>query len=205
MDKHKENAQDLPSFLHSLDILLKKANDSTTIELRTIFNILAGKGYAALFILLSFPFCMPIQVPGFSTPFGSVLGFLSLRYIFAKRLWWPEWILSKQFSGKVIAKMTEKTIHIVKAFKKVSRSRLTILTQNAFLHRLHGVVIFALSLLLLLPLPIPGTNMLTALPILCLGLGLLEDDGLLIIAGYLLAALCLGMFLGLFLLGGYFF
>lgn len=189
------------TFIESLSTLQKKARGASFMRIDSIFSILAGKGYAALFIILSLPFCLPLQIPGFSTPFGLVLAFLALRYTFGKHLWWPKWVLGKKISGQKVEHLAEKLIDVVDYLKKISRPRMTFLTQNTLLHRLHGSIILTLSLLLLLPLPIPFTNMLTALPILCIGVGLLEDDGIFIIAGYVLSAICLIVFTSLAFLG----
>lgn len=194
---------DLPhqTFLESLQSLLKAAEESETLSVKTIFSLLAGKGYAALFMILSLPFCFPIQLPGVSTPFGMALAFLALRYTFAKHLWWPERILKKEISSKNVSSITQKAIQGVVLLKRIVHPRLMFLTQNPFFHRLHGIIIFILSFLLLLPLPIPFTNMLTALPIFCIGVGLLEDDGYFIILGYVLAGICLAVFTELAYLG----
>lgn len=189
------------SFLESLKVLHKFAEATEEVSVRIIFAILAGKGYAALFMILSLPFCFPIQIPGFSTPFGVVLAFLALRFSFAKHLWWPEWILNKEISSQKVSVITQKAIQAVEHLKKITHPRLTFLTHSPILHPIHGLIIFILALLLLLPLPIPFTNMLTALPIFCIGVGLLEDDGVFIILGYVFASVCFVMFTGLIFLG----
>jgi hypothetical protein len=43
-------------------------------------------------------------------------------------------------------------------------------------------------------MPIPLTNLFFAYPILAFGLGLLEDDGLMIVVGYLLTLVCFSFF-----------
>lgn len=189
------------SFLESLQSLLQISKEDPFISIKTIFSVLAGKGYAALFIILSLPFCLPIQIPGFSTPFGLLLGFLAMRYTFAQHLWWPKWILNKQISSKKVALVTEKAIQVVEFLNKITKPRLIILTQSPVFRRMHGIVIFILALLLLLPLPIPFTNMLTAFPIFCIGIGLLEDDGIFILIGYFFTLVCFSMFIGLIILG----
>lgn len=189
------------TFLDNLQTVLRKTKESQEIKVRQIFTILAGRGYAALLIIFSFPFCIPIQIPGFSTPFGIILGFLGLRIAFARRLWWPKWILERKLNSQQVGKVVEQMIKAVEYCKNVFHPRLLLLTRNPLIHRLHGLVVFTLSILLSLPLPIPFTNMLTALPILFIGLGLLEEDGLVIVIGYLLAGVCLLAFIGLFLFG----
>lgn len=188
------------TFLDSLQEIALLAKKQEEIKIKKIFSLLSGKGYAALLILFSLPFCIP-QIPGFSTPFGIILAFIGLRIAFAKNLWWPKWILEKNLSSKNVLSIAETAIKGVKKLQKLIHPRWIFLAKNPMLHRLHGLLIFFLAILLSLPLPIPFTNLLTAFPILFMGLGLLEDDGLFIIISYILSLICFLTFLGLFLLG----
>lgn len=189
------------SFVDILEDILVSTKNKETIQVRDIFSRLAGRGYAALFILLSLPFCLPLQIPGFSTPFGILLAFLGLRFAFAKRLWWPRFVLEKQLKSKHVAAVVRKSIPVVKWLQKILHPRLLFFTKTPLMHRLHGLIIFFLALFLSLPLPIPMTNMLAATPILLIGLGLLEDDGVCILAGYLMALIALIAVLALIFFG----
>ncbi len=84
---------------------------------------------------------------------------------------------------------------------KFWRPRIKALVNNPTFHRLNGILVFFLGLILALPLPIPMTNLLAASPILCLGLGLLEDDGVFILISYALALVCFSAFATLFFWG----
>lgn len=187
------------TFIESLQLIQKRAVESKTIKVKEIFHLLSGKGYAALFILLSLPFCLPIQIPGFSTPFGIILSFLGLRFAFAKKLWWPKWILEKEVSSQNVEALSNQAIRVMKKTEKILKPRLNFLTDNWFIHRLHGLLVFILAIFLSLPLPIPMTNLLSATPILFLGLGLLEDDGVFILLSYLFAIACMTFFAIMFL------
>jgi len=197
--KKEENNQTF--FEDSLQLIINTAQQSESIKIREIFKILSGRGYAALLIILSLPFCFPVQIPGFSTPFGILLAFLGLRIAFAKRLWWPKWVLEKNLSSKSVSKLMTKTMKVVHAMQKILHPRLLFITRNPLLHRLHGLLVGVLGVLLSLPLPIPMTNLLSAFPILCIGLGLLEDDGMFVLIGYFSACICFTAFTGLFLFG----
>jgi hypothetical protein len=189
------------TIIDSLQILEKLTDETTEIRLEDIFHILSKKGSATLLVLFSFPFCFPIQIPGFSTPFGLMLCFLGLRIGFAKKPWWPKWVLEKKIKSSQLKALLK---HITKGFlffKRIIHPRMFFLTQNPVLLHLHGLLVFILSLLLSLPLPIPFSNMLAAIPIFFIGLGLLEDDGLMIIIGYLFALACFLAFFGLFWFG----
>jgi len=189
------------TFLESLQKILQRPKEQFDMELGHIFNILAGRGYPALIVVCSLPFCLPITIPGLSTPFGSVLALMGLRIALGQRPCWPQWILKKQVKGHHVDLIVEKTIAAVKWLQHIVRPRLVFLTTTPILHRAHGVLIFLLSILLALPLPIPFTNTLSAIPIFCLGMGLLEDDGLSILTGYLLSTISFMIFAGLFLFG----
>lgn len=197
--------EDLPphhlNFLEALQVLLDKAKEEDEVSLEQVFHILSGKGYAALLIILSLPFCLPIQIPGFSFLFGIFLAFIGLRIAFGKHPWWPQWILQKKLKGKTLEALTEKTIKAVVYCKKILHPRLVFLIQNPVLHRIHGVVIAILALLLAIPLPLPLTNLTAAFPILFMGLGLLEEDGYMIILSYIFAFICFCFFFVLFWLG----
>lgn len=189
------------SFIEMLKRILEQAKGTDGLKVKEIFAILAEKRYAAILVMFSFPFCIPIQIPGFSTPFGIILSFIGLRIAFGKKPWWPEWILEKKMSSQHIEKLANKTINIVLLLQKISYPRLIFLTQNSVLGRIHGILIFCLAIFLALPLPIPFSNMFAAFPIFFIGLGLLEDDGLMILFAYFLTLICLLTFLALFLFG----
>jgi len=197
----KLKSNNSPSFFDSLKQILELTSEQKEIKLRRIFKILSGKGYAALLIIFSLPFCIPIQIPGFSTPFGIILAFLGLRVAFGKHPWWPKWVLEKKFQSERIKKLIKKTMKAVKFMQRGLKPRLLLFTKNALFHRLNGLLVALLSLLLALPLPIPFTNLMTATPILCIGLGLLEDDGIFILLGYFLTMAALGVFFAIFVFG----
>ena len=185
-----------------LEELLKESSLTGSITLGRVCDILSGRGYAVLLILFSFPFCFPISIPGLSTPFGLLLAFLGLRLAFGKKPWWPKWILSKEVSHATLQSIFNKLQGALSRLEKALHPRLLMLVQHPLAHRAHGLLICALSLLLSLPLPIPFSNTLSALPILCLGLGLLEDDGVFVIIAYALSLVSFTFFGFIFWLGG---
>lgn len=187
------------SFLESLNVILEKSKESPSIKLKTIFQALSGRGYAALLVIFSLPFCLPIQIPGFSTPFGLLLAFLGLRIAFAQKLWWPSWVLEKEIPSVHVEKWVQGGSKVVKYLQNLIQPRLLFFTESVIFDRFNGVLIFFLALLLALPLPIPFTNLLSAIPILLIGLGLLEDDGIVLLLGYVLGLLGITFFVLLFI------
>lgn len=170
------------------------------ISLGVLIKKLAKRGYAALVVLLSLPFCFPIQIPGLSTPFGIALMFIGLRMAFGKRVWLPQWILDKKVPFNVLKKITAGAD---KVFKKLTliQPRLLYFVQAPGFLILHGLTITLLAFLMALPLPIPFTNMLSALPLILMGLGILENDGVILLIGYIFAVVCFVFFAAVLWLG----
>jgi hypothetical protein len=184
-----ENPKKTHHLIESLKDVKDIASKTETTSIGDIFSILSGRGYAVLLTLMTFPFTLPIQIPGFSTPFGLIMAFLGLRLAFGKHLWWPEWILNRQISSKSVDSIVEHLINFFESDKmNFLRPRFPIFL-HPFFHRLNGLLICFLSLLLALPLPLPLSNIIPSVPLLCISLGLLEDDGLFIAIGYALSAL----------------
>lgn len=188
------------SLAERLNHLLSLAQ-TQDVSVKFVIDTLAGKGQAVLLILFSLPFCQPIQIPGFSTPFGILLAFIGLRIAFGHRAWFPKMLLEKKISYRILKKIASIAIKITEKLQFLISTRWEWLIKNPFLHVTHGLTITVLALLLALPLPIPFTNLLAAYPILAFGLGILEDDGLMISIGYLLSLLCFSVFIALIWFG----
>jgi len=171
------------------------------ITVGELMQALEGKGHAAIIAILAMPFCLPVQIPGLSTPFGIILIFSGLRISFGQAPWLPGWLLVRKISPATTEGLLEGLRKIAVPAEKILHPRLSFLCRNVFLHRMHGGLIAFLAILLALPLPIPFSNLLAAIPILLMALALLEDDGAFMIAGYLAAIPCMIFFGALFLLG----
>jgi hypothetical protein len=183
-----------------LENLLLQA-DGQAMSLRNICDCLSGRGNGVLVTVFSLPFSFPITVPGLSLPFGLLLAFLGLRIAFGKNPWWPNWILKKEVSYGTLHKVATKTLSMAKILQKVLKPRLTPLVTQPIIHRFHGLWIFVLALLLAFPVPIPLTSMVAAMPICCLGLGLLEYDGIAVIIAYMLSIVCFIIYGAIFYMG----
>lgn len=185
-----------PTLETSLKRLLEKA-DGKEVELRQVFDELAGRGYPLLLVFIALPFCLPVQIPGLSTPFGLILAFMGFQIALGKRMHWPEKFLERKLSYNVVSRLVAGILKVVAFFKKIVQPRLLFWVQDPTCRRLHGLLVCLLALILALPLPIPFTNILMAGPIVLIGVALLEDDGLLLSVAYALSTLS---FVYLFLL-----
>lgn len=154
------------------------------ISIREILHILSGKGRPLILILLSLPFCQPIQIPGMSMPFGFAITFIGLRMVFGKKMWLPKWLLSKTISNDTLEKITDKTLFTVRKIQRWIHPRLYWVCHSSFMEIMNGLIICFLGFLLALPLPIPLSNLVAAWSVFLVALGILEDDGLFVLIGY---------------------
>jgi hypothetical protein len=158
------------------------------VTLRELIYVLRGRAYLLLIVLLSLPFMQPVPLPGLSTPLGLAIVLISLRLSLGQRPWLAKKIqrvkLPAGFFGKLIT-FTEK---LVRFMESVLRPRLLLVTSKPLFNQLHAIVIFVCALVLLLPLPIPFSNVLPAWAIFLVACGLLERDGVVILCGYVALA-----------------
>jgi len=164
---------------------LRTSAGERAITLREVIQTLGGRAYLLLVLLLAMPFITPIPLPGLSTPFGLAIALIAFRLSLGQR---P--LLSKKLQRKVlpagfIAKVFNFAEKVLRFFERFLRPRLTFLTDTPLLVQLHAVLMLLAALALLLPLPIPFSNSFPAWTILLFAAGLLERDGLFILAGYL--------------------
>ena len=177
------------SFVRLLEISQKRS-----VTIRMLFDILSGRGYPLLLVLLSLPFCQPLQIPGFSTPFGLIIAFMGVRLGFGHRIWLPQSVLDKKLSRTFLQKAITNCLWLIHKARRFLRPRLVIVCRHPFFHAVNGAFIALLGILLALPLPIPLTNLVAAWSILCISLGLAEDDGVVVCIGYGITLLCLLFF-----------
>jgi hypothetical protein len=154
------------------------------VTLREVLALLHGRGYVLLLMLLALPFCQPIPLPGLSTPLGLIIAIIGVRLALGHKPWLPDRLLDTRLSPKLFAKVFALTQKIVMWFERFLRPRLLHFTATPRLEQLHAIPIVVCALLLLLPLPIPFSNVIPAWGVLLLCGGLLERDGKSIVGGY---------------------
>lgn len=150
-----------------------------------IFEHLAGRGHAALMVVMA----MLTFLPAISVITGPILVFVGLRFSFGQRPWLPKWLLQRSVQRSTIASVATTCERFEKRTARILRPRAVGLVRNIWLHRALGVIVAICGALL--PLPIPFTNFPLALPVIIIGLSLLEDDGLYAVIGLALGVLVL--------------
>ena len=177
--------------------MILKEFEVETVTLREVMSLLHGRGYVLLVMLLALPFCTPVPLPGLSTPFGLIITIIGVRLACGAKPWLPARLLDTRLPPEIFAKVFALTRKIVLAFERLLRPRLLGVTATARLEQMHAMPIVICALMLLLPLPIPFSNVVPAWGIMLIAGGLLERDGAFIIAGYVAALFTVAFFVAI--------
>jgi len=156
------------------------------ISVATIIGALQDRAYALLVVLLGLPNCLPMPPP-IPLICGLVLAFVAAQMLSGRAMpWLPQALLSKSIGQGELAKAVARALPALTRLERISRPRLTVLGGAAAIPVL-GLLILVLALGLIVAAPFIGQIPL-GLAVCLVGLGLVERDGLFIIAGALIGA-----------------
>jgi hypothetical protein len=161
----------------------RTGNRSTSIG--ELLEALKERGTAVLIILMAAPFVLPIPLPGLSMPFGAAIAVLGLRLGFGRKPWLPKVLLRRPIQPSTLAAIVRSVERVARPIERLLRPRWPFMSSGA-MHAGAGVAIAVAALLLFPPFPMPGMNALPCLAIILFALGLMEDDGIAVVAGYVM-------------------
>lgn len=170
----------------TLDVLSSGcAGDRISID--DLTSTLGSKCFAGLLFLLAAPNMLPTP-PFVDLALSIPLMILSAQLIGgARRPWLPQWVLRREVSTERFAMVAERLSPVTRRIEMVLSRRLEMLTARLG-HRLIGLVCLALAIML--ALPIPFGNAAPGAAISLFALGLLNRDGLAVLAGLAATAVC---------------
>lgn len=163
------------------DMLRALADDERRerIAVADLLDALGDRALAALLFVFAFPNVLPVP-PGTSAILGAPLLFLAAQMAFNMKAWLPAVIARRSMARSDFLTMVERVSPWLERAEKLMKPRLTPLTVGA-MESVVGAVCLLLSLAVFLPIPLG--NMLPALAICLLAMGILERDGLWVLAG----------------------
>jgi hypothetical protein len=132
----------------------------------------------------AFPNVLPTP-PGTSTVLGTPLIFLAFQLMLGQASWLPAFVAKRSMSRTDFAALVKRIVPWLVRAESLLRPRLTGLARPPMQH---GIGLLSLMLAVVLVLPIPLGNVLPALAISLLALGVLAHDGVWILAGFAVAA-----------------
>lgn len=153
------------------------------------------KGFGLILMVLSLPSALPVPAPGYSTPFGIVIGLIALQMILGRQtLWVPERLKNVRIKPSLAKKMLGAASRFLKKIERWIRPRQRWIRSRPGQAGLATVILIMACLMML---PIPLTNTFPAMVIFLIGVGLSEEDGLLAIAAFGVGLLAVGLYAGI--------
>ena len=126
-------------------------------------------------------------MPGVSTVFGLLIILIGVGVTANRLPWLPARLLDRKIAAGPLSKALEQGARLVAKFERLLHPRWAVLARGAAIGRFNGVMLVFAGVLLMAPFGlVPFSNTLPGLAILCLALGMLEQDGLFVFLGYLL-------------------
>lgn len=163
------------------EILQTVAQESTAerITVGDLLRAMEGRAIGALLLVFAFPNILPTP-PGLAGILGLPLIYLSSQLMLGRLPWLPPFISNRSITRETFVNLVTRAIPWLARAERMLKQRLWLLVSPPA-QRFLGAVCLILSLVLVLP--IPFGNMLPSIAVCILALGLLERDGLWIIAG----------------------
>jgi hypothetical protein len=162
-------------------LLTQLADDPSRerIAIRDLLAALGDRALAALLFVFAVPNVLPVP-PGTSAILGAPLVFLAAQLAIGRGPWLPSLIADRSMARRDFAVLMGKVAPWLARAELLLRPRQSWLALPPMEYLL-GLIILLLSIVLVLPVPLG--NMLPALAISLLALGILERDGLWVLIG----------------------
>jgi hypothetical protein len=165
--------------LSDLLLALAARTDRDRVSIQDLLLALGDRALGALIFLFAFPNVLPLP-PGTSFILGAPLVFLVGQLMLSKPPWLPQFIGKRSMTRQDFAALVARIVPWLVRAEKLLKPRLQVLTSEV-MERVIGALCLVLATLLVLP--IPFGNMLPALAISFMALGLLERDGVWVVIG----------------------
>ena len=169
---------ELNEFLEQLD-----GKDSTVNEL---VELIGDRGFGLVILLLALPAALPVPAVGYGTPFGILMIILGSQIAIGRTApWVPARFGKLRVPYKLLSFSIKNGRLPLRAVELFIRPRLSGLARHRLF--LPGIGVMIMLLAAMMSLPIPLTNTAPSFVIFMLAAGILEEDGLFLLFGLLLA------------------
>ena len=170
--------------LSSLLWELSQDEQRERIAISDLLVALGDRATGALMFIFAFPNVLPTP-PGTSSILGAPLIFLAAQLMLGRAPWLPAFVANRSMARSDFSSLVKRIVPWLQRAESLLRPRLATLSLPP-MEQLVGFLSLLLAVLLVLPIPLG--NVLPALAISLLALGVLERDGVWVLAGFAVAA-----------------
>ena len=162
------------------------------VTVGAVLDAIAERGFGLILLILALPAALPLPAPGYATPFGIMMGLLAIQMIRGRSTPWLPERIRKRTVRKSKLEWTVKNAGVPLRFVEwIIRPRLSGLARNRAFLALIGFIVLLMSISMSMPIPL--TNTAPSFVIFVLAAGILEEDGLVLLGGLLLAPVAIGI------------
>lgn len=167
-----------------IDIVKNKELKNKDLTFHQLLQLLGKRTFGIALLFFALPSILPLAIiPGISFIFSLPIMIFSSQMILGRNtLWLPKVMADYTIEYEKLIKIIRVAIPYLIKVEGFLKPRLLIMTSRV-MESINGTVIFCLALLLILP--IPFSNFTFGILIVIFSLGLIEKDGIFILAGYL--------------------
>lgn len=171
------------------------AHTGPRVSVGELIDALRNRAFGISFLLFGLPNCIPMP-PGIPVVCGIILALIGMQMVIGRQeLWLPKIITNRTFSRSVLETIITRSQSWIVRLERWSQPRLELFS-GPTARRVVGCVVVVLGIVLLLPIPFFG-NIPPGIAVCILGLGLVERDGGVILAGFVAAALASALLIGM--------
>ena len=172
---------DMPISVRLTRLAEDAEGDGVTLD--WILAQLHERAFGLFLLVLALPCCIPFLY-GIPQIVALPLMFISAQILFGRTSpWLPERLGAREVTRVGLQSLADRARPWLEKIEAISRPRLSALTR-APLDRVVGIALVVFSASILVPLP--GTNTVPGIAVVIVAMGLLQRDGILVLAGALL-------------------
>ena len=162
------------------------------VSIGEVLDAIADRGFGLILLILALPAALPLPAPGYATPFGLMMALLALQMMRGRRTpWFPERVRNRRISRSKLTWTVKNAGVPLRFVEWIIRPRLSGLARNRAFLSLIGFIVLLMSISMSMPIPL--TNTAPSFVIFVLAAGILEEDGLVLLGGVLLAPVAAGI------------
>lgn len=144
-------------------------------------HFFGDRGFGFLMMIFALICIIPLPIPGIHMFLAIPLFYLSIQQFFGRHeIWFPQKVLDYVIPQRALVDVGLKTIPWIEKIEALSKPRLSFLA-SGWWFRFFGAVAFYITAFLSIPLPL--TNLVPAIGLVFMAIGILVKDGMAIIIG----------------------
>ena len=171
------------------EVLEALAEGEDKLSIAEVVDAFGERGIGAMILMLSLMAILPWPPGGkavFGLPIIILAGELAVR---RTTLWLPGWMMRASIDRSAYRRALARAIKPVRFIENLTRPRLSVMTTPVGEIAIGAASVFLAAMM---ALPIPFGDMLPAIGLILLSLGLMQRDGLMVLGGWVFVAISAG-------------